>query len=68
MPRRTRQREIEDQLSERILHGQLNTGDHVKVDVVDGKFAFEHAPRGEKVSVGVNTGGGISTTPDLAAG
>ncbi|PKI89757.1 NDP-hexose 4-ketoreductase [Actinomycetales bacterium SN12] len=66
--RRAMQREIEDQLSERILHGQLNSGDHVKVDVVDGKFAFEHAPRGEKVSVGINTGGGISTTPDLAAG
>ncbi|MEJ1088726.1 ATP-dependent Clp protease ATP-binding subunit [Microbacterium sp. Mu-80] len=66
--RRAMQREIEDQLSERILHGQLNTGDHVKVDVVDGKFDFEHAPRGEKVSVGVNTGGGgISATPDLAA-
>ncbi|SJN46558.1 ATP-dependent Clp protease, ATP-binding subunit ClpC / Negative regulator of genetic competence clcC/mecB [Microbacterium esteraromaticum] len=65
--RRAMQREIEDQLSERILHGQLNSGDHVKVDVVDGKFDFEHAPRGEKVSVGVNTGGGITATPDLAA-
>ena len=65
--RRAMQREIEDQLSERILHGQLDAGDHVKVDVVDGKFDFEHAPRGEKVSVGVNTGGGISATPDLAA-
>ncbi|MEJ1090279.1 ATP-dependent Clp protease ATP-binding subunit [Microbacterium istanbulense] len=66
--RRAMQREIEDQLSERILHGQLNSGDHVKVDVVDGKFAFEHAPRGEKVSVGVDTSGGISATPDLVAG
>ncbi|MBY6061397.1 ATP-dependent Clp protease ATP-binding subunit [Microbacterium esteraromaticum] len=66
--RRAMQREIEDQLSERILHGQLDTGDHVKVDVVDGKFTFEHAPRGEKVAVGINTGGaGISATPDLAA-
>ncbi|MBN8425263.1 ATP-dependent Clp protease ATP-binding subunit [Microbacterium esteraromaticum] len=66
--RRAMQREIEDQLSERILHGQLDTGDHVKVDVVDGKFTFEHAPRGEKVAVGINTGGaGIAATPDLAA-
>ncbi|WP_193596967.1 ATP-dependent Clp protease ATP-binding subunit [Microbacterium sp. YJN-G] len=66
--RRAMQREIEDQLSERILHGQLNTGDHVKVSVVDGKFVFDSAPRGEKVSVGVNPGHGISATPDLAAG
>ena len=66
--RRAMQREIEDQLSERILHGQLNSGDHVKVDVVDGTFAFEHAPRGEKVAVGVDTSGGISATPDLVAG
>ncbi|UNK71413.1 ATP-dependent Clp protease ATP-binding subunit [Microbacterium sp. H1-D42] len=65
--RRAMQREIEDQLSERILHGQLNSGDHVKVDVVDGKFDFVHAPRGEKVSVGVDTSAGISATPDLAA-
>ncbi|WP_309065530.1 ATP-dependent Clp protease ATP-binding subunit [Microbacterium sp.] len=67
--RRAMQREIEDQLSERILHGSLNTGDHVRVDAVDGKFVFEHAPRGERVAVGVNTGGGgIPGTPDLAAG
>jgi ATP-dependent Clp protease ATP-binding subunit ClpC len=66
--RRAMQREIEDQLSEKILHGELNPGDHVHVDVVDGKFSFETAPRGEKVSVGVNTAGTIPTTPDLAAG
>ena len=41
---------------------------YMKVDVEDGKFAFEHAPRGEKVSVGVDTSGGISATPDLVAG
>ena len=64
--RRAMQREIEDQLSEKILHGELNPGDHVKVDAKDGEFLFEHGPRGEKVAVGVNTGGAISGTPDLA--
>ncbi|HWU29472.1 MAG TPA: ATP-dependent Clp protease ATP-binding subunit [Microbacterium sp.] len=66
--RRAMQREIEDQLSENILHGELNSGDHVKVDVVDGKFTFDAAPRGEKVSVGVSTSPTIPSTPDLAAG
>ncbi|MFB7250045.1 ATP-dependent Clp protease ATP-binding subunit [Microbacterium sp. NPDC056234] len=65
--RRAMQREIEDQLSEKILHGELNAGDHVKVDSAEGKFLFETKPRGEKVSVGINTGGGtIPGTPDLA--
>ncbi|OJU40670.1 MAG: NDP-hexose 4-ketoreductase [Microbacterium sp. 69-10] len=66
--RRAMQREVEDQLSEKILHGELNSGDHVKVDVVDGRFTFDAAPRGEKVSVGVNTTPTIPSTPDLAAG
>ncbi|MGL3150424.1 ATP-dependent Clp protease ATP-binding subunit [Microbacterium sp. A82] len=65
--RRAMQREIEDHLSERILHGELNSGDHVKVDAEDGKFLFETAPRGEKVAVGVNTTPAISATPDLTA-
>jgi ATP-dependent Clp protease ATP-binding subunit ClpC len=30
--RRAVQHEIEDRLSEKILHGELNAGDHVKVD------------------------------------
>src|SRR5690606_34022952 len=64
--RRAMQREIEDQLSERILHGNLSSGDHVKVDVTGGGFTFESAPRGERVSVSVNTGGEINQTPDLA--
>ncbi|WP_203136523.1 ATP-dependent Clp protease ATP-binding subunit [Microbacterium sp. JZ31] len=66
--RRAMQHEIEDRLSERILNGQLDTGHHIKVDVEDGRFVFENAPRGEKVAVGVNTGGGaISATPDITA-
>jgi ATP-dependent Clp protease ATP-binding subunit ClpC len=66
--RRAMQHEIEDRLSERILNGQLDTGHHITVDVEDGRFVFENAPRGEKVAVGVTTGGAISATPDLAAG
>ncbi|MFV0319500.1 MAG: AAA family ATPase, partial [Microbacterium sp.] len=65
--RRAMQREVEDQLSEKILHGELHAGDHVKVDVKDGAFVFEHGPRGEKVAVGAVTAGEISATPDLAA-
>ena len=66
--RRAMQHEVEDRLSEKILHGELNSGDHVKVDAKDGQFLFEHGPRdGGPVAVGVNTGGGaISGTPDLA--
>ncbi|MFB7843072.1 ATP-dependent Clp protease ATP-binding subunit [Microbacterium sp. NPDC056052] len=66
--RRAMQREVEDQLSEKILHGELTPGDHVHVDAKDGKFVFTTGPRGEKVSVGVNTAGTIPTTPDIAAG
>ena len=32
------QHEVEDRLSEKILHGELNAGDHVHVDFVDGEF------------------------------
>ena len=66
--RRAMQREVEDQLSERILHGELNPGDHVKVDAEGGKFLFEHGPRGEKVAVGVGAVGAIEATPDIVAG
>src|SRR6185312_5873626 len=63
--RRAMQREIEDRLSEKILHGELNPGDHVKVDVQGGEFVFDTAPRGDKVAVGV-VAGEIASTPDLA--
>ncbi|MFB8388339.1 ATP-dependent Clp protease ATP-binding subunit [Microbacterium sp. NPDC055910] len=66
--RRAMQQEIEDRLSEKILHGELNSGDHVKVDTENGVFQFEHGPRGEKVAVGITSGGEISATPDLAIG
>ena len=35
------QHEIEDRLSEEILHGRLVAGDHVTVDFVGGEFVFE---------------------------
>ncbi len=66
--RRAMQHEVEDRLSERILHGELNSGDHIKVDVQNGEFVFENGPRGEKVAVGVVNAGEITATPDLAVG
>ncbi len=41
--RRAVQREVEDKLSEQILHGQLLNAHHVKVDFVNGEFVFENA-------------------------
>jgi ATP-dependent Clp protease ATP-binding subunit ClpC len=38
--RRAIQSEVEDRLSERILQGQLRSGDHVHVDYVDGEYVF----------------------------
>jgi ATP-dependent Clp protease ATP-binding subunit ClpC len=32
------QHEVEDRLSEKILHGELNAGDHVHVDYLDNEF------------------------------
>src|SRR6201747_1363391 len=38
--RRAIQNEVEDRLSERILLGELNAGDHIYVDFIDGEFTF----------------------------
>jgi ATP-dependent Clp protease ATP-binding subunit ClpC len=38
--RRAIQQQVEDALSEKILHGQLHAGDHVHVDYIDGEFVF----------------------------
>ncbi|MGV3733104.1 MAG: ATP-dependent Clp protease ATP-binding subunit, partial [Microcella sp.] len=43
--RRAVQHEIEDALSERILHGDLDAGDHIAVDFVDGAFTFATTKR-----------------------
>jgi ATP-dependent Clp protease ATP-binding subunit ClpC len=67
--RRAIQREVEDRLSEKILHGELNAGDHVHVDFVDGEYVFTTTNRNEAVSVGINAAAAVGTgpgTPDLA--
>ena len=62
--RRAVQHEVEDRLSEQILHGELNAGDHVHVDFVDGEFVFEHgAARRCRSAVGVEHGAAIGTGP-----
>ncbi len=43
--RRAVQHEIEDALSERILHGELEAGSHVHVDFKDGEFMFTTSAR-----------------------
>jgi len=67
--RRAIQREVEDRLSEKILQGELNAGDHVHVDYVDGEYIFTTTARAEPVGVGVNTTAAVGTgpsSPDLA--
>jgi ATP-dependent Clp protease ATP-binding subunit ClpC len=67
--RRAVQHEVEDRLSEKILHGELNAGDHVTVDFQNGEFVFATAAR--KDPVGAISAGPVGTgaaTPDLAAG
>ncbi|WP_405372163.1 MULTISPECIES: ATP-dependent Clp protease ATP-binding subunit [unclassified Microbacterium] len=66
--RRAMQREVEDQLSERILRGELNAGDHVKVGLEGGAFTFEMTPREDRVAVGVGAAGEITAGPDIIAG
>ena len=68
--RRAVQHEIEDRLSERILQGELNAGDHVHVDFADGQFVFTTSARQESIGAGINSSAPIGagpTTPDLAA-
>jgi len=68
--RRAVQHEVEDRLSEKILHGELNSGDHVHVDFQDGEFVFSTSRRALPVGVGVNSTAAIGTgpvSPDLAA-
>ncbi|MDQ1575834.1 MAG: ATP-dependent Clp protease ATP-binding subunit ClpC, partial [Microbacteriaceae bacterium] len=67
--RRAVQHEIEDRLSERILNGELNAGDHVHVDFKDGEFIFTTSTRELPAGVGINTSAALGTgsaTPDLA--
>ena len=63
--RRAMQHEVEDQLSEHILQGELNAGDHVKVDFVDGAFHFEtgRQPGREEVLAGAAAVEAATDTP-----
>ncbi|MFJ6678267.1 ATP-dependent Clp protease ATP-binding subunit [Microbacterium sp. NPDC091382] len=66
--RRAMQREVEDQLSERILRGELNAGDHVAVDVENNAFVFETTRQEAREAVGVGAAGEITASPDIIAG
>ncbi|PWV67886.1 ATP-dependent Clp protease ATP-binding subunit [Nocardia neocaledoniensis] len=80
--RRTIQREIEDQLSEKILFGEIGAGQTITVDVEgwngegqgeDAKFTFAGKTKLTKAAAGddkpevVLTGAGEGTAPDAAA-
>ncbi|MBO0855815.1 MAG: ATP-dependent Clp protease ATP-binding subunit [Nocardia sp.] len=75
--RRTIQREIEDQLSEKILFGEIGAGQIVSVDVEgwdgegqgeDAKFTFEgkDKPKSESEPVAALAGAGETTTESAA--
>jgi ATP-dependent Clp protease ATP-binding subunit ClpC len=64
--RRAIQHEVEDQLSERILQGDLNAGDHVHVDFVDGKFTFVQTSR-EPVAIGAGAAAADASASSAAA-
>ena len=50
--RRAVQREIEDKLSEKIMHGELKNASHIDVDFVNGEFTFASRAHGAPVVVG----------------
>lgn len=50
--RRAVQREIEDKLSEKIMHGELKNSSHIEVDFVNGEFTFSSRLHSEPVVVG----------------
>ncbi|UCR88516.1 ATP-dependent Clp protease ATP-binding subunit [Mycetocola spongiae] len=66
--RRAMQQLIEDQLSEKILHGELNPGDHVFVDFIENKFEFTTSRRANALGseLPVPMLGTGPATPDLA--
>jgi ATP-dependent Clp protease ATP-binding subunit ClpC len=43
--RRAVQREIEDKLSEKILHGELHDTEHVDIDFINNEFIFTNRVR-----------------------
>jgi ATP-dependent Clp protease ATP-binding subunit ClpC len=58
--RRAVQHEVEDRLSEQILHGELNAGDHVHVDFKDGEFVLSTTKKGELVGAAAAPAGAIT--------
>ena len=50
--RRAVQREIEDKLSEKIMHGELKNSSHIEVDFVNGEFVFASRLHAAPVVVG----------------
>ena len=50
--RRAVQREIEDKLSEKIMHGELKNSSHIDVDFANGEFTFNSRLHSEPVVVG----------------
>src|SRR5690606_24631050 len=56
--RRAVQHEIEDKLSAGILHGRLEAGDHVHVDLAAGASVF---PTGRQPGRGLPAGGGAAS-------
>ena len=50
--RRAVQREIEDKLSEKIMHGELKNASHIDVDFVNGEFTFSSRLHSAPVVVG----------------
>jgi ATP-dependent Clp protease ATP-binding subunit ClpB len=49
--KRAIQRQVENPLALRLLEGQFDEGDTVRVDVVDGELTFERAPQAEPAPV-----------------
>ncbi|HWQ28516.1 MAG TPA: type VI secretion system ATPase TssH, partial [Dehalococcoidia bacterium] len=47
--RRTVQRRVENPLAMRILAGEFQEGDHVRVDYVDGEYTFTKVKEAEPV-------------------
>jgi ATP-dependent Clp protease ATP-binding subunit ClpC len=65
--RRAMQSQVEDNLSERILQGELKAGDHVHVDYVGGEFVFTTTSREPLVATVASQANGISASPEIVA-
>ena len=69
--RRAIQRMLDDELSERLLAGEIEPGQHVRVDVSDGALPFEVRAEGRAGAVGAGTKAvttGVEARGDRAVG